>query len=68
MHPGQYTVLNSPNVEVVNRAIDDLNYHTKVLDSLGVGSEHKIVLHIGGVYDDKDSAIRRFITNYSLFR
>lgn len=64
MHPGQYTVLNSPNMEVVNRAIDDLNYHTKVLDSLGVGSEHKIVLHIGGVYNDKEHAIERFITNY----
>lgn len=66
MHPGQYTVINSPNAEVVNRAIDDLNYHTKVLDSLGVGSENKIVLHIGGVYNDKDNAIERFINNYSL--
>jgi len=66
MHPGQYTVINSPNAEVVNRAIDDLNYHTKVLDSLGVGSENKIVLHIGGVYNDKDNAIKRFINNYSL--
>lgn len=66
MHPGQYTVLNSPNIDVVNRAVEDLNYHTKVLDSLGVGSEHKIVLHIGGVYDDKNQAMERFISNYSL--
>jgi len=64
MHPGQYTVLNSPNIDVVNRAIDDLNYHTKILDALGVGSEHKIVLHIGGVYNAKEEAISRFITNY----
>lgn len=66
MHPGQYTVLNSPNIEVVDRAIEDLNYHTKVLDTLGVGSEHKIVLHIGGVYNDKKQAMERFICNYSL--
>lgn len=66
MHPGQYTVLNSPNEEVVKRAIQDLNYHTKVLDSLGVGAEHKIVLHIGGVYNDKAQSIERFLTNYSL--
>ena len=66
MHPGQYTVLNSPNIEVVDRAIEDLNYHTKVLDALGVGSEHKIVLHIGGVYGDKNEAMERFINNYSL--
>lgn len=64
MHPGQYTVLNSPNIEVVKRAIDDLNYHTLVLDSLNVGAEHKIVLHIGGIYNDKKQAIKRFIANY----
>ncbi|HEY5585412.1 MAG TPA: UV DNA damage repair endonuclease UvsE [Ruminiclostridium sp.] len=64
MHPGQYTVLNSPHKEVVKRAIEDLNYHTLVLDSLGVGVEHKIVLHIGGIYDDKRMAIQRFVTTY----
>lgn len=64
MHPGQYTVLNSPNEEVVNRAIEDLNYHDKVLNALGLGPEHKIVLHIGGVYNDKKEAISRFRTNY----
>ena len=65
MHPGQYTVLNSPKEEVVSRAIEDLNYHTKILDSLGVGGENKIVLHIGGVYNDKKQAIHRFIANYN---
>lgn len=64
MHPGQYTVLNSPNEEVVSRAIEDLNYHAKVLDGLGVGAEHKIVLHIGGVYNDKKQANIRFVTSY----
>src|SRR5690554_5392631 len=38
MHPGQYTVLNSPREEVVNRALDDLKYHTLFLDSLGVNA------------------------------
>lgn len=65
MHPGQYTVLNSPNADVAARAIDDLNYHASVLDALGVGSEHKIVLHIGGVYNDKKLALKRFISNYA---
>lgn len=65
MHPGQYTVLNSPNPNVVENAVADLNYHTRVLDSLGLGPEHKIVLHIGGIYNDKQQAIRRFIANYS---
>lgn len=66
MHPGQYTVLNSPREEVVERAVKDLEYHTRFLDSLGVNSEHKIILHVGGVYGDKESALTRFIENYKL--
>ncbi len=53
MHPGQYTVLNSPKKDVVKRAIEDLNYHNRVLDSLGVDIDNKIILHIGGVYNNK---------------
>ncbi len=64
MHPGQYTVLNSPDEEIVSRAVEDLVYHTRFLDSLGVGSEYKIVLHIGGVYKEKELAMQRFIENY----
>ncbi|WP_238948441.1 UV DNA damage repair endonuclease UvsE [Clostridium sp. YIM B02569] len=64
MHPGQYTVLNSPSDDVVKRAIEDLNYHVKVLDNFGVGENHKIILHIGGVYNDKEQAIKRFADNY----
>ncbi len=64
MHPGQYTVLNSPSATVVNNAIADLAYHEKVLTALGLNDDHKIILHIGGVYKDKEVAIVRFIENY----
>lgn len=66
MHPGQYTVLNSTREDVVKRAILDLKYHTGVLESLGVGQAGKVVLHIGGVYGDKKSAMARFVQNYKL--
>ena len=66
MHPGQYTVLNSPNIDTVKRAFDDLNYHADILDCLGVGEDCKIILHIGGAYGDKQQAIKRFIDNYKL--
>ena len=66
MHPGQYTVLNSPNEEVVNKAVEDLKYHSLVLDCLNVGPVHKIVLHIGGAYNDKELAVSRFKKNYLL--
>lgn len=64
MHPGQYTVLNSPNEEVVERAVEDLRYHARFLDAMGLGKEHKIILHIGGIYGDKTAAVKRFIQQY----
>ncbi|QQP69854.1 UV DNA damage repair endonuclease UvsE [Carnobacterium sp. CS13] len=66
MHPGQYTVLNSPNEDVVKRAVEDLNYHNRFLNALGTGKSSKIILHIGGVYGDKKAAIVRFGKNYQL--
>jgi len=64
MHPGQYTVLNSPRAEVVQRAAEDLQYHAGFLDALGCDATCKIVVHIGGVYSGKQQAMDRFVTNY----
>jgi UV DNA damage endonuclease len=68
MHPGQYTVLNSNREEVVERAVEDLNYHTEFLDALKVDQSHKIILHIGGVYGDKEAAKKRFVENYKMLK
>ena len=64
MHPGQYCVLNSPDTCVVRNAISELNYHAAFLDALGVDGQHKIILHVGGVYGDKSAAIQRFTDHY----
>jgi UV DNA damage endonuclease len=61
MHPGQYTVLNSPDEDVVANARRNLSYHASFLDGFGVGPDAKIILHIGGVYDDRQAAIDRFV-------
>lgn len=61
MHPGQYTVLNSENPGVVERAVLDLEYHNRILDSLVAGKEHKIILHVGGAYGDRQEAKKRFV-------
>lgn len=64
MHPGQYTVLNSPNTDVVKRAVADLAYHAAFLDALGLDASAKIVLHVGGVYGNKPAALDRFARAY----
>lgn len=61
MHPGQYTVLNSPDPQVVENAVADLSYHATFLDALDVDASGKIVLHIGGAYGDKRAALERFV-------
>ncbi|MEI7946405.1 MAG: UV DNA damage repair endonuclease UvsE [bacterium] len=64
MHPGQYTVLNSPHAHVVENAIRDLAYHCDFLDAMGMNATNKIILHIGGIYGDKPAAIERFKSHY----
>lgn len=61
MHPGQYTLLNSPRGEVVAAALADLRYHAQVLSLLGLDNTAKIQIHVGGVYKYKEQSIIRFL-------
>lgn len=60
-HPGQYTVLNSPDPQTVSRAVDELAYSARFLDELGVNEANKIVIHLGGIYGEKTAAMKRFV-------
>jgi UV DNA damage endonuclease len=64
MHPDQFIVLNSTKSDVIKRSIDELVYHADVLDAMGLPISDKIQLHIGGVYDDKEKSMNRFISVY----
>lgn len=61
MHPGQYTILNSPSEQTRQAARAELDYSARLLDALGLDAQHKIVIHIGGVYGDKAAAGARFV-------
>lgn len=50
-HPGQYTVLASDNPQVVDRAIDDVEYHALCARLMGYGKtfqDFKINIHMNG--------------------
>lgn len=64
MHPDHFTILNSPRREIVKKSLESFKYHTDVLDLLGLNSSHKIQIHLGGVYNDKQKSKIRFIKNY----
>ena len=61
MHPGQYTVLSSPDPRIVEAAQADVVFHARLLDALGTDTRHKIVVHVGGAYSDKAAALERWI-------
>lgn len=62
-HPGQYTILNSPEPQVVTRAIAEIAYSCDLLDLMGLDSSHKVVIHGGGIYGDREASTQRLITN-----
>jgi len=66
MHPGQYTVLNSPSDATYASAVRELQYAADVLDLMGQPPDNKVIVHVGGAYGEKDAAIRRWIERYPL--
>ena len=64
MHPDQFTLINAKDPEIVRRSIEELNYHCEILDLMGLDHTAKIQIHVGGVYGDKESSIKRFVGNY----
>lgn len=68
-HPGQFTQLGSPRQPVIDNAIRDLNYHDEMLSLLRLPEQQNrdavMILHMGGVFGDKQTAMQRFRENYA---
>ena len=63
-HPSQFIVLNSPDQNLVRKSIWDLASQAEMLDLMGMGPEAVLVVHVGGVYDDKDAARARWVETW----
>ncbi len=61
MHPDQFVLINAEKEDIVRRSVAELEYHAAVLDSMALDRKAKIQIHVGGVYGDKGSAIKRFV-------
>jgi UV DNA damage endonuclease len=63
-HPSLYVVLNAPDEALAARGAREVTALARVLDAMGLGPEAVIVVHVGGIYGDRQAARQRFATRY----
>jgi len=63
-HPSQYVVLNAADDAIAAKSAAQITALAQMLEAMGLGTEAVVVVHLGGVYGDKKSALERFVTRY----
>jgi UV DNA damage endonuclease len=66
MHPDQFTLINSIKDEIFERSKNELKYHAEILDLMKLDKSAKIQIHVGGVYDDKEKSMERFVARFGM--
>jgi len=64
MHPDQFILINSLDEGIHERSVAELFYHAEVLDLMGLDTSHKVQIHVGGAYGDKEASLARFTARY----
>lgn len=64
-HPDHYTLLNSPQAEVVAASMRDLEYHAAVFAAMGLERAPQLVMHVGGIYRDRETSLARFTGQFA---
>ena len=59
-HPGQYNQIGAKSRNVYENTILDLGLHAKIFDIMGMDSNSIMVIHGGGVYNNKGETIDRW--------
>lgn len=65
-HPGQFDVIGTPNQEVFQHTLIDLKHHADLLDFMNLDKHSVIVIHGGGVYQDKHTTKQRWCRQFRL--
>jgi UV DNA damage endonuclease len=64
-HPDHFVVLNTNNSKTLKMAVKTLAMHEALLKGMKIKPEHRCVLHVGGVYEDKEKALEKYIENWA---
>lgn len=63
-HPSQYIVLNGTNPKLTAQSIADVHAQARMLDLMEMGPEAVVVIHVGGVYGEREAALDRWADVY----
>lgn len=63
-HPYSQVTLNALNEEQADASQRSLASHALLLDALALGPDAVVVLHVGGVYDNRQTSAERFVRRY----
>jgi UV DNA damage endonuclease len=66
-HPGPFNKLAGTGATLAN-TIKELEIHSEIFDLMGLPATHwhKINIHVGGAYGDKNETLKRFAQNFKL--
>lgn len=63
-HPSQFVVMNSPDPALVKKSLWDLSSQAEMLDRMELGPEAVMVIHVGGLYGEREAACARWVETY----
>jgi len=62
-HPSQFILLSSPDRGITRRSVAELRWQAELLDLLGCPPEARVLIHLGGVYGERERTRERIIRN-----
>lgn len=65
LHPDHFVLLNSLSKKVYQDSLKELSYQNDMFNRMGLDSKYKFVLHVGGVYSNKQDSLARFYTGFN---
>ena len=64
MHPGQYNQVGALEQKVFDSTIEDLSHHADILDAMGLDNNSVLIVHGGGMYNDKKRTMARWVYQF----
>ena len=63
-HPGQFNIVGAKEERIFQSTLTELKHHADIFDLMGLNYNSVIVIHGGGVYNNKEETMERWCKNY----